>query len=315
MSFCTNCGRRLADGEVCTCTAPKREAAPGQTFNYTPNVNAAPVYAQPAPVAPAKKKSGKPAIFIIAAVVIIGIIAGIVIAVSGAGKGYMKPINNIVDEINKGDDANFLNLTMAGMPDFLSKLGDVAKTIDPDGYEDQQERFADKFESLLDEYSKFKISFDVSSAERLDKDDLKDYEEGYADLWDDYFEDIVEKIDDYDSDDYEDLADVFDVSVKEAKKLVSQYKDYYTTFKKIKVTDGYKVKGKYVISDGKETLNKTDSGTMYILKINGEWTIAAFKEGTSFYFDSSEDGYKYYNFLQEYLNIEFADVALQSMGG
>ena len=296
MTNCPYCGKILADNETCTC--------PGASAN-TAAVQAAPA----APASVADKVNGfwktnkKLCLAALAGVVVLLLL--IVIIAGSAGGSYMDPINGVVKEINKGVKADAAELSYGYSPDFFrDTMGKIAILFPEydELIEDQQDDLTENFEDLKDQYGKWKLSFVKTDAEKLSKSDLKDYEEVFDDLWDDSFEDIVDKMQDFDSDDIEDLADMADMEVKDVKKMISYIEDYYKSFKKVKISEGYKVRGCFELKDGKEEIDKTQKVTLYVLKINGDWTVYESKGDETFRFDSNEKHYGEYSFLQQYLN-------------
>ena len=215
------------------------------------------------------------------------------------GKGYKKPIDALVKEINRGTKTDYISLVSAGLPSDLVKLNKLyyGKVI-ADRTEDKDDSLKDSFEDLEDECKGWKIVFKYDKKEKMTKRELEKYQ------------------DNYDPDDYEDMLDEFD----DMDELVEQYANWYDadeddvedyfkalvkylkTFKKIKISKGYKVKGYYILKDGSEEVNKTNKVTLYVVKLNGEWVVIGSKDGDSFSFDSGDDGYKETKFLREFIN-------------
>ena len=111
----------------------------------------------------------------------------------------------------------------------------------------------------------------------------------------------------------EDLADMLDISESDLKKVMKDYIKYLKTFKKIKISAGYKVRGQYVLKNGSDDINKTDKVTMYIVKLNGNWVILTTKNGEKFRFDSEKKSYDKCRFLHDYINIFFENAAAPDM--
>ncbi|MCR5323634.1 MAG: hypothetical protein K6E85_10240 [Lachnospiraceae bacterium] len=219
------------------------------------------------------------------------------------GGGYKKPIDAFVKEVNRGAKTDYVSLISAGMPDDLVKLNKIYyNKIKADWTEDKNDSLKDSFDDLEDEYSKWKIVFDLDKAEKMKKDDLEDFQDKY-DSDEDDFEDMLDDLDDID-DLAEDYAEYYDVSEKEAKEYLKAMVKYIKSFKKIKITKGYKVKGRYILKNGSKEINKTDKVTLYVVKMNGNWVIMGSKDSESFRFKSGDDnGYNEVKFLQNYMNM------------
>lgn len=307
MKNCPYCGKELADDESCTCPGASADTAAAQA-----------VPQDAAQVAPTSFVDKVNELWKTKKILCLAVLAGVIVLLlliaiiaGSAGGSYMDPINGVVKEINKGVKADYVELSYGYSPDFFrdatGKISKVFPDID-EIIEDQQDDLAEDFEDLKDQYGKWKLRFVKTDAEKLSKSDLKDYREIFEDLWDDRFEDIVDKIDDFDSDDLEDFADLADMEVKDFKKMVSYVKDYYKSFKKVKISEGYKVKGYYELKDGREEIDKTDKLTLYVLKINGDWTVYESKNDETFRFDREAKHYDDYSFLHKYLNGFYSDM-------
>ncbi|MBR5732326.1 MAG: hypothetical protein IKX80_02670, partial [Lachnospiraceae bacterium] len=227
---------------------------------------------------------------------------------------YKTPINNIVSAINKGTKADYLTLYNAGLPKNLAKLNkEVYTTLYEDRLDDKNDDIKDAFEDLKDKYPKFKIKFVYDSKEKLSKTELREFkdelEEGDFEDISDMIDEIEEEIDDH----AEDLADMLDISESDLKKVMKDYIKYLKTFKKLKITAGYKVRGQYVLKNGGDDINKTDKVTMYIVKLNGNWVILTTKNGEKFRFDSEKKSYDKVRFLHDYINIFFENAAAPDM--
>lgn len=341
MAFCPKCGKQLAEGETCTCSlniapdmapaapvtpaAPAApEAAPAPAFEAAPAVPEAaeaPAYDPSLTAGYDYASAGQPAQasvvdkavdFVKKNVKLVGgIAAGLVVIIivicilAGGGSGsYKAPIEDVLNTVNNVKKTGYLGVLTAGQPKSYSDIySSIMKLADEDDLEDMNDMFADYLEDLEDEYGKWKLTFEYGDVEKLDKDDLKDYQEEFEDIFEDYLEDTLEELEDADDDDIEDLADMLDCSEKEAEKLVKQMTSFMKKYEKIKVSQGYKVKGRYVLMDGKEEINKTDKATLYIINLNGDWVIAEAKDSSHpFSFDSSKKHSELYYFMESYLN-------------
>lgn len=321
MSFCPFCGKEVADGAVCSC-----QAAPAAAPEVTPVAAPAP---EAAPAAPATetvankiadvtgmvgdatnkvvdklpegakgflKKNGKFVGIGVAAVIVLIILFSLL-----GGSGYKDPINSVLKAVNKGEKFDYVDLMTAGQAGDIKEINKLMYEIRGDEFEDEIEDIQDSFEKLANKYEKWKLTFEFTDSEKLSKDKLKDFQEELEDLWDNSLEDVVDELKDMDDDDLEDVADAQDYDVKDLKKYFSKTLKYLEGFKKVKVSEGYKVKGYYALKDGGDEVAKTNKDTVYILKINGTWMMYSLKESSRFRFNSDDKNYDRYGFLNQYL--------------
>ena len=316
MKFCRFCGKQLGDDEVCDCEESKKaaenaesqgEAGAGAVIDNEKDSVTLDVSG-----VVEKAKSHKDLLIKIGCGVAVVILLLILKSLFSAS--YKTPINNIVSAINKGTKADYLTLYNAGLPKNLAKLNkEIYTTLDEDRLDDKNDDIKDAFEDLKDKYPKFKIKFVYDSKEKLSKTELSEFKD---DLEDGNFEDIADMIDEIEEEideNAEDLADMLDISESDLKKVMKDYIKYLKTFKKIKISAGYKVRGQYVLKNGSDDINKTDKVTMYIVKLNGNWVILTTKNGEKFRFDSEKKSYDKCRFLHDYINIFFENAAAPDM--
>lgn len=272
MAFCENCGRPLADGEVCNCT---QNNAAQQTPVQEAVGAEAPV--QSAPVEP--KKKGKKGLAIVIVVLILAVAAGVALFLHSAN-GYKKPINGITKVLNsKNTDLD--SVVSAFLPDFAAssykKAMKIVKSSDDiaDALADVEDSLTEMYDDLDDEYDEgWSIKFDYADKEKLDADELENINDTYSSLYDTYFGSICEDIAGYDKYDYEDLADSLGIKVANAKDLCKVAVNFMNEFKGATVKEGYTLTGRIVICDKSgKTLDKTDRLTINVIKFNGDWMI------------------------------------------
>ncbi|MBO4559060.1 MAG: hypothetical protein J5712_03165 [Lachnospiraceae bacterium] len=316
MKFCRFCGKQLGDDEVCDCEESKKAAenaeSQGEAGTGAVIDNEKDSVTLDVSGVVEKAKSHKDLLIKIGCGVAVVIL--LLILKSLFSSSYKTPINNIVSAINKGTKADYLTLYNAGLPKNLAKLNkEVYTTLYEDRLDDKNDDIKDAFEDLKDKYPKFKIKFVYDSKEKLSKTELREFkdelEEGDFEDISDMIDEIEEEIDDH----AEDLADMLDISESDLKKVMKDYIKYLKTFKKLKITAGYKVRGQYVLKNGGDDINKTDKVTMYIVKLNGNWVILTTKNGEKFRFDSEKKSYDKVRFLHDYINIFFENAAAPDM--
>ena len=319
MKFCRFCGKQLGDDEVCDCEESKKAAENAQTEGAETGTDSNAVIDNEKDSVTLdvsgvveKAKSHKDLLIKIGCGVAVVILLLILKSLFSAS--YKTPINNIVSAINKGKKADYLTLYNAGLPKNLAKLNkEFYTTLYEDSLEDKNDDISDAFEELKDKYPKFKIKFDIDSKEKLTKTELSEFKDELeeADLED--LDDTIDEIEDEIDDKAEDLADMLDVSESDLKKVLKDYIKYLKSFKKIKITAGYKVRGQYILKNGGDEINKTDKVTMYIVKMNGNWVILSTKNGEKFRFDSEKKSYDRVRFLHDYINIFYENAAAPSL--
>lgn len=332
MPFCTKCGRQLQDGEVCDCQPREQSPAEPTEQNATPEKENKTLF-NPDSLNKVNEKLGNLAdasekkiseladsgkekyneikkdpkkwrIFLIIAAIAAVIVLVLIIRGCTGGGGYMTPINDLVDAINDGEKVDFLDLYTAYCTKELKSLCREEADLFPDELEYKTDDLREYFEEMNDILGKWEMEFEVTDKEKLDGDDLENYEDELRDLWDDQFEDVVEEIEDMDSDDIDDMAEMLDTSTKKVKSLMDSCADFAKTFKNASVSGGYKVKGSFVLKDKKgDEIDSTNRVSLYVLKINGSWTVYASKDGDRFGFkDTENEYYNIYYFLTKYLN-------------
>lgn len=279
--FCVSCGAPCEEASAPQTAAPQAEAAPetsaASAGSATPETSAAPE----ASAVSAKQKrafNNNKRIGIIAVAVIAVVLLIVIIALAGKSS-YKDPLKDIQKMINKQSTDIFAYQKMISDPmsvKFTKTVYDIAKSNDEikDGFMDKQEDLKDFYEDIKG----FKITkIEIKKAEKMKSKDLRSIQKTYDK---DNYESILERLDDVDSDDIEDLAEEIDISKSQAKKLVKAMKNYYKSLGKAKVQGGYNleviVRAKY---DG--DTDKTERIDVQVLKINGKWYIS--NAGSFFY--------------------------------
>lgn len=152
MAFCENCGRPLAEGEVCNCTQ-------GQTGNM-PN--------QPGNAGTAKK--GKKGLLIAILVLIVAVAGGVAIILN-LTNSYKKPVDKIVSLANKRT-TKLDSIASAVLPDFAmssyKKAVKILKSSDDfaEAFDSAEESISELYDEFDDEYDDgWKVKFDCADKE------------------------------------------------------------------------------------------------------------------------------------------------------
>lgn len=156
MAFCKFCGSEIPEGASCNCAESQAQAA--------------------APAAEASASSNKTGLIVVGAALVIALILIISIISSIAGGGYKKPINEFEKALNKCDGERLAECMMTK---------DMLKEAEDEDFDELDEMLEMLVEFAEEEYGDdVKFTIKVDDKEKLDKDDLKDIEESYEDMYD-----------------------------------------------------------------------------------------------------------------------------------
>ena len=228
-----------------------------------------------------------------APVALVLLILVLVIGIFSSGS-YMTPINDALNAINK-KQTDFQKVVYSVTPDYREGLlkDAFAKLSKADKYDDYvddaKENLEEIYEKIDDEFKSWKITFAEKSHKKVDKDDLEDYQDQLDDIFDDNYEDIVDNCQETleDDDDLESFADSLDMSENDAKRLLKSMVKYYNSFDKMKVSEVYEVKGKFVIKADKEEW-ESETVKIFVAKVNGSWVIVDVDGSIEFEDDDEE---------------------------
>jgi len=294
MAFCPKCGNAISpEGteKFCsTCGYPLQENVSPET----PSVDANSVVEK-------VKTLDKKVLAIGGAAIAAVVLILIIVIIALGGKSYMDPINKYIKAVNKRDD-NYLTYETVLQGKKIEKLNKNiykvmldtdAECYDDYTYEELFEDYADDLEEMYDDIAdeygdKWKLSFKLKDAEKMDKDDLEDLNELLEDSTD-YYEDELDELAEIleDDDELEDFADDYGVDEKAAKKIIKAYTKYYEFLAEMKVQQAYEVKGKFIIkADGEEF--ESDTVKLIMAKINGSWVYLNSEDYISF--EDDEEG-------------------------
>lgn len=213
---------------------------------------------------------------IVAAAAVVAVIA-LVIVLSILGNSYKTPIELMEKQANNKKFSAMVDASTATLNGFAEKevkaVLNIMKKSDSykDMMEDQEDYFEDNIEDMIDEYGKnYKYTYKIVDKEELEKDDLRDFRDELRYIAD-MCEDLEDEIDDYDSDDWEDLADDLEISKADVKELAKKILEIGKICKKAKVTAGYELTVETYLS-GSE-LDEPEEGemTICVYKVDGRW--------------------------------------------
>lgn len=289
--FCPKCGAQAPDGAVCcpNCGTNLNNAeqagaanqnAGAQEMNDNGGAGAYDYIAASQTVEPTEaKKSFNPIIIVVAAVAVIFVL--LILRVLFAGS-YKDPVKDYVKLLNKQSHDYMSYQDLSQTKSQMKYAEQYSKIMDEefDYYEDEWKELFDDWE---DEYgSNFKVRVEFDDVQKIDKDDLKDMQKEFRELYEDK-EDIEEAVEELE-DSLSYYVDNDDISKGDRKKLVSQYEKLLKDYKKTKVQKGYEADLVFTIK-GKEGDDKYRMKNIAIYKINGKWLVESGLEPDDLYFD------------------------------
>ncbi len=286
MAFCENCGKKLAEGEVCTCTGVKKK-------------NTAIIVS---------------AVFAVL-ILILAIVAVILILNKDSEdkddkkekekkSSYMEPMDDFLKEFN-AKNTDYVEVYAALMPEEAAELYvEVNKYFEKSDvyryeYEDDTDYIEECYDNLDDVYDEWKISFEKTNATKLTGEDLDSMNAVIADCYEDemeYLADGIAEILDYD---LEETAESFEMEAEDMKKTLQKWQDYLSYYEEAEVTAAYEVTGKFLL-DTDEGTYESEEVCFRFAKINGSWTFFSNESGY-FYFEDCEDGSEVSELLNDYL--------------
>ncbi len=322
MPFCTECGKKLAEGELCNCEtaqdkaskaepaveAPKAE--PAATENAPKAKDAAADSAPKAEAVTADKapKTGKPKkkVKVIATLIAILIVAIIVLVLVLTARPYMKPVKDFMAQVNK-QNTNHTELIQSLMPDFGAKeLKKVCKKMKKAEYftEMQAESVTDYeryYQNANNKFGEWKLSFKFKSATELEDDDFDDIEDAVEDYYRNHLDSGVNHLEEIldNKDALETWSDFYDVSDKGAKNILEATIQYYKAYMDLEVTDAYEIRGKFIVKTPDETF-ETQTVKFITVKVNGDWFYYSYEDEERLSFE--DEGADYFNFIRTFLN-------------
>lgn len=201
---------------------------------------------------------------------------------------YMTPINAMA-KIENSKEFNVLNIAKAysnGLEYKEAKAlyNALCKVED---FEERMETYAEYFEEELEENAdtygdNWKVKYKVEDKEKLEKSDLREFKDQMKSAAENIM-DIVDRCDDYDSDDWEEICDRLDIDKNQAKDIVKKLESFAKALKNdaSKITEGYELDVVRTISGSDD--DDEDSQTIRVYKINGKWVSENYVDGYSLF--------------------------------
>lgn len=136
-------------------------------------------------------------------------------------------------------------------------------------YKDRSERYAEEYGS------DYKYSYAINAKEALDENELQDCNSDIQ-----YhvkeLKTALEKTKNYDSEDWDNLAEELGLSKAESKKFVAVVEELYNELKDAKITEGYQLEVTYILSGSKMDEPEKQTYPFTVYKINGYWVMEGF---------------------------------------
>lgn len=209
------------------------------------------------------------------------ILIGAIVGIRYAKNNYMTPIRTMEKQANQSTinyrkllQTNIRKLGVSSghardIVNILRKSDDFLDTRDS-----LEEYYEERYESRQDNYGdNFKITYTVEDKIKLENSDLRDCQKEYRELVK-HIKESIEDTEDYDTDDWGDLADALGLTRSQTKKLVQAVKKALKDIDRTEVTTGYELDVVKTITGDALDEPEEISGTIRVVKVNGRWILA-----------------------------------------
>ncbi len=272
--FCTTCGQPIADdAQICEACGqpvitPEPVEAPVEETYVPGGVNAV---IEKAKSFPLKK-------ILIGAIAAIIVIFGAWFAINTLTNSYKTPLDNYIAVRNNkkyDEEIDMKNLNGLFKKEYKEILSIMKKSEEYDK-DEQKDQFNEMIEEREEMYGEdYKYSYEITEKEKLDKDDVKDFQDELKDQAKETLKQLKE-MDDFDSDEWEDYAEMMGLTTSQAKKLMKTYKSIMEEMKNAKVTAGYELEVTITLDGSELDEPEENERTVYVYKINGRWVCLDF---------------------------------------
>lgn len=208
-------------------------------------------------------------------VVLVLVIGGIV-GIGYATNNYKTPILEMQKLVNQKSPSGTKLIQNAFRDTGASNSGELIKCAAKSDalvevIEDLDENLVEIVEDRMDSYGgDFKVTYKVLDKSELKKSELRDYKKGIREKFS-RLEELAQASKDYDSDDWEELADRLEITKGQAKSLMDAVKEMCDDVKHVEVSQGYELELSETITGSELDEPEEESSTMVVLKINGKW--------------------------------------------
>ena len=220
----------------------------------------------------------------VAILLVLAIVVPVVVA--GVTNTYKTPLNLAMDFVNtkehKDPVKSMLKLLNGFSEDGFSEMFAALKKSDY--FEDLAEYMQDSLESLIegfeDEYGEnYKVAYKIEDKEKLEKADLRELKKAIKEAATYLKNNALDEAEDYDSEDWEDMADTLGVSKADAKKIVKALERIYQEWKDVEVTDGYELTVTLIANGSDLDEPEEEEQIIKVYKVNGRWIAWDFVQG------------------------------------
>lgn len=213
---------------------------------------------------------------LILAVVILVVLVGGVLTLRYATNNYMTPIHKLekMESWKKGNSTKVFQESLENMGVTNSKelFKAMAKSeILEELLEDWDESMEASIENTMDKYGDdFKVTYKLLDKTQLKKSELRDYKKELRNSFSS-LESLADQTKNFDSDDWEDMAEELEMTKGQTKNLIAALKELTDDVSHIDVTDGYELELTRITTGSELDEPEEKDVTVVVLKINGKW--------------------------------------------
>ena len=221
------------------------------------------------------KRLGKKAWIILAAAAIV--VAGAVVLLCSLQNTYKTPLNLMEKYLNSRKTPEtfreYTYLLNGFAEDELKAVFEAFE--DSDYYEENLEKAQDAFEENVEtnEFtygSNYKYSFVIEDKVELEKSELREMREYFRNAADE-LEELVEESEEWDSDEWEEVAEEGGLTKSQFKKAVKALEKVGKLWRSAEVTKGYELTVLARIEGRELDEPEENETTLYVYKVNGRW--------------------------------------------
>lgn len=224
----------------------------------------------------AKVKALPKIIWIAAGAVVAAAILAIIL-ISVLSNTYKTPVNIMEDMANTkkiSDMGKYSVQTLNGFAeDEVLKIYKIMMKSEDmqDMMDSQLEAMQDEIDDMKDEYGdNYKYTYKIEEKEELEKEDLREFRDSiksYASS----LEAMIEQTEDFDNDEWEDMADSLGLTKSQAKDLIKAMKDLQKELKGVKVDKGYELQITVALKGSELDEPEEEEMELRVYKVNGKW--------------------------------------------
>jgi tetratricopeptide (TPR) repeat protein len=207
----------------------------------------------------------------IAAGAAVGVIIALIVVLSILTNTKTTPIKLMEKTENSKKAAAYLKNQANELNGFCEREYKQIQKIQKkaDNYDKTLEFYDSLIEKMQDDYGKnYKIKYKVTEKEAVDKEDYREFRDELRD----YGKNLLERLEDYESEDYKEMADNLGITKEQAKKMVKIQKEIAKKLKKVKITKAYELTLTQTITGSELDEPKvTEDIKITVYKINGRW--------------------------------------------